>query len=157
MLAPVSHALSKMSRAWSLRAIVDGGVPVTFQEAVAIVQQLISLRNDDVELTPPFGSPSLDNIYLTDFGSIECRSSCATPAVSEAARLLDALLAESTETRVPGALRYAIARALLEVDAPPFDSIGALAATLARYEQEPRLVVLLGSEHVAEGYKSAAD
>ncbi|HET9832182.1 MAG TPA: hypothetical protein VFP91_10745 [Vicinamibacterales bacterium] len=132
-----------MSRAWSLRAIVDGGVPVTFQEAVAIVQQLISLQDDGAALTPPFGPPSLDNIYLSELGSIECRSSCATPAVSEAARLLDALLAQCTGTRVPGSLRYAIARALLEVDAPPFDSIDALAATLARYEHEPRSIVLL--------------
>jgi hypothetical protein len=39
---------------------------------------------------------------------------------------------------VPGGLRYALARALLDVDVPPFDSLDDFSETLARYERGPR-------------------
>jgi hypothetical protein len=40
--------------------------------------------------------------------------------------------------RVPGGLRYTIARALLDVDVPPFDSLEDFSETLTRYERGPR-------------------
>jgi hypothetical protein len=43
---------------------------------------------------------------------------------------------------MPGGLRYAIARALLDVDAPPFDSLADFSATLGRFEQGDRRLVL---------------
>src|SRR5215475_7116532 len=93
-------------------------------EAVAIVQQLIHSHphERDVAIEQPFGPPSPQNVYLDDDGSVTCRACQATPAVAEIAILLQLLLTCGTP-RVPGALRYAVARALHDVDAPPFDSI----------------------------------
>src|SRR6202035_2460603 len=47
-------------------------------------------------------------------------------------------------TRVPGGLRYTIARALREVVAPPFDSLADLSSALMRQERLDRSVVLRG-------------
>src|SRR3954462_3863036 len=94
-------------------------------EAVAIAQQLIrSIADHHVphELEPPFGPPSAENVFLNDDGSVVCRSCGATPAISEMAIFLDSLLPGGSQ-RVPGGLRYTIARALLDVEAPPFDSL----------------------------------
>ena len=64
---------------------------------------------------------------------MQCLGFAATPAVSEVAILLDALLTDATAP-VPGGLRYAIARALLDVDAPPFDSLEDFSDAIARFE-----------------------
>src|SRR5205807_3405203 len=76
-------------------------------------------------------------------GTVVCTCSAATPAVSEVAILLHALLPPDT-TRAPGGLRYAIHRALLEVEAPPFDSIEDFSRTLARFERGDRADVVRG-------------
>jgi len=60
-----------------------------------------------------------------------------TFATSEIACFLQEILPPET-SRIPGSLRYAIARALLEVDAPPFDSVAEFSETLARYERGNR-------------------
>src|SRR5688500_14638182 len=52
------------------------------------------------------------------------------------------MLPRGGPTPVPGALRYTMARAMLEVDAPPFDSIDELSAVLQRHEKGDRTVVL---------------
>ena len=52
---------------------------------------------------------------------------------------------------VPGGLRYAVARALLEVDAPPFDSLQALSVSLSRFETGDRRQVLRSLMARAEG------
>ena len=65
-----------------------------------------------------------------------CRACLAAPAVSEIARLVQSML--PADARIPGALRYTLARALLEVDARPFDSLDEMSATLARHEDGDR-------------------
>ena len=127
--------------------ILQGGVTIEPEEAVAIAQQLIAaIRGgacaDFAE--PPFGPPTPDRVVLCDDGSVTCRGCDATPAVSEVARLLEALLPPAP-ARVPGGLRYTIARALLDVDVAPFDSLDELSETLSRYERGVReqLVVRL--------------
>lgn len=111
-------------------------------EAVAIAQQLITSTNADVQGSSPLGPLSLDNVCLGMDGSVTCGTSIVRPAVSEIGVLLAEMLPREGTTRVPGALRYTIARALLEVDAPPFDSVTHLSAALARHEQGDRVAVL---------------
>jgi hypothetical protein len=134
----------------SLREIINRGVELKWFEAVAIAQQLIAsiaagvqpAVAGDVRPTSPLGPPSLDNVRLTPDGSVVCRACARTPAVSEIAVLLEAMLPRRRTPAAPGALRYTIARALLEVDAPPFDSLAELSAALTRLEQGERSGVL---------------
>ncbi len=120
--------------------ILQSGVVIEPEEAVAIAQQLIAAIRvgacaDLAE--PPYGPPTPDRVVLCDDGSVTCRGCDATPAVSEIARLLEALLPPAP-ARMPGGLRFTIARALLDVDVVPFDSLDELSETLARYERGPR-------------------
>jgi len=112
-------------------------------EAVAIVQSLIdrsSVSASDM-IHEPYGPPCPDNIELGSDGSIACTGCAATPAVSEMAILLETLLPRGTP-RVPGALRYAIARGLLEVEARPFDSLAEFSGSLLRFERGERADVI---------------
>lgn len=136
----------------SLADIQRAGVAFTADEAVAIVQRLI-LEHDNETPEPPFGPPSLTNVRLTDAGGVECRACEATPAVTEVAILLQAMLA--TTPHVPGGLRYAIARALHEVDAPPFDSVEEFSTTLSRYDANDREPII--RRLVERAQASAAD
>jgi hypothetical protein len=77
-------------------------------------------------------TPSTDEAVAAARALMRDRSS-ATPEVSEVALLLRRLLPIGT-AGVPGALHYAIARALREVDAPPFDSVEDFSNALARFE-----------------------
>ena len=126
------------------------GVVLQSHEAVVIAQRVI-------QPTKPFavresdGPPSLENVLLNADGSVVCRRSASTPSVSEIGALLRELL--SGTTGVPGGLRYAIGRALLEVEGPPFDSIEAFSRSLARYEQGERDEVL---RHLLERFNDAA-
>jgi hypothetical protein len=128
-----------MVKTASIAEIQQAGVTVEADEAVAIAQQLIAALSSqpDRPVEPPFGPPSAANVFLTDEGRVECRSSETTPAVSEIATLLQTLVPRGP-SRVAGGLRYAIARALLDVDVPPFDSLEDFSETLARYERGPR-------------------
>jgi len=126
----------------SLAELRARGVAFEAHEAVALAQQLIENSRTAVDVTPPLGPPSLDNVFLGPDGTVVCRGCAITPAVSEVAILLEALLPRTGTVRVPGGLRYAIARAFLEVDAPPFDSLAEFCATLARYERGPRAILL---------------
>jgi hypothetical protein len=56
--------------------------------------------------------------------------------------LLAEMLPHEGTVRVPGALRYTIARALSEVEAPPFASVVDLSAALSRHEQCDRVSVV---------------
>jgi hypothetical protein len=109
-------------------------------EAVAVAQELITSllqpRHPD-EARPPYGPPSPDNVFLKPDGSVVCRGCLATPAVSEVAIFLEQLLPAGSP-RVPGALRYTIARALLNVDVRPFDSLEELSRDLSRHERGDR-------------------
>src|SRR5438132_6976776 len=127
-----------MSTAISLSQLRARGVTFGPHEAVAIAQSLIHRADISAgAASRPFGPPALDTVVLRSDGSVVCTCSDATPAVSEIAILLQSMLPPGV-TRVPGGLRYAIGRALLEVDAPPFDSLDDFSRTLARYEQGER-------------------
>jgi Tol biopolymer transport system component len=128
----------------SLAALRDAGVALLPHEAVAIAQLLI--RHPDVSepvAHAPYGPPTPESVEVEADGSVLCTCSATTPAVSEVAILLNALLPPEI-TRVPGGLRYAIGRALLEVEAPPFDSIEDFSRALARFERGDRREVVRG-------------
>jgi hypothetical protein len=134
-----------MDRTASLAELLDHEPDVEPHEAVAIVQQLIHC---DVDCGHPAGSAdvapgplSIDRVRLEADGSAVCIGSDATPAVSEAANLLQRILPRGG-TQVPGGLRYTIARALLDVEAPPFDSLEDFSRALARFERGDRREVV---------------
>lgn len=116
------------------------GVVFEADEAVAIAQQLITSLRDPLntdELHAPYGPPSTENVFLEDDGSVACRGCRMTPVVSEVAIFLEDLLPPGSP-RVPGGLRYTMARALLNVDVPPFDSVEDFSRDLARHERGNR-------------------
>jgi hypothetical protein len=127
----------------SLSELRKSGVIFRGEEAVAIVQQLIHTvpPSGDTRIAPPFGPPSPDSVYLDNEGFVTCRTCESTLGVSEIAIFLQTLLPAGTP-RVPGALRYMIARALHDVDAPPFDSTEDFSAGLARFERGDRAAVV---------------
>jgi hypothetical protein len=131
-----------MNTAISLEELQTAGVSVSPQEAVAIVQSLVHTELSALDTTPPFGPPALETVTISADGSVVCRGCAATPGVYELGILLQTLL-EGT-TRVPGGLRYAIGRALLEVEAPPFDSLEQFSRALERFEQGDRRTVVRG-------------
>lgn len=132
-----------------LRSLPGRGVELRLHEAVAIVQELIH-SSADVALVPPLGPPSLESVVLLPNGRVGSRSCAATPAVSEVGRLLESMLPRG-RGQVAGGLRYTLARAQLEVDAPPFDSLEALSASLARFEAGDRRRVIRSVLARAEG------
>ena len=133
-----------MTLSASVAEIQQAGVTVEPEEAVAIAQQLIAtLRSGPPQhLDPPFGPPTVETVVLRQDGSVACLGCDATPAVSEIARLLQAML-PAGRSRIAGALRYTIARASLDVDAPPFDSVDDLSETLARFERGRRDLIVM--------------
>lgn len=119
-----------------LRSLLGRGVELRPHESVAIAQQLIH-SVADAALEPPFGPLRLDSVVIFPDGRVGSRSCAVTPAVSEVGRLLESMLALGRGP-LTGGLRYTLARAQLEVDAPPFDSLEALSASLARFENGDR-------------------
>ena len=141
-LARVWHSAMAMATLTSLTEIQKTGITLRPDEAVAIAQQLIQNPIDrDPPIDPPYGPPSPDNVYLDDEGFATCRACDSTPAVLEIGIFLQILLPPGTPL-VSGALRYTIARALLDVDAPPFDSVHELSDALARFERGDRTAVV---------------
>jgi hypothetical protein len=130
-----------MHRRPSIADLLRSGVSLQTPEAVAIVQQLIFSRPADVPPRPPFGPPTIENVFVGADGAVTCVACAATCAVSEMAALLQAMLPPA-RPGVPGSLRYAIARALLEVDAPPFDSLDEFSRALARHERGDRMAAV---------------
>jgi hypothetical protein len=120
----------------TLSELLDRDVELTCADAVALVQ-LMMFEADITSARAPYGPPSLDNIALAADGSVHCMHTAATPSLVEAAVLLQALVARSHD-RLPGGLRYAIGRALLEVEAPPFDTLEDFSAALTRFESGDR-------------------
>ncbi len=124
----------------SIAELHGAGIRFEANEAVAIAQQLISSlrdRNAPDQAEPPYGPPSAANVFLNQDGSVVCRGCSTTPTVSEIGIFLDELLIVGSP-RVPGAVRYTIARALLNVDVPPFDSLDDFSRDLARHERGDR-------------------
>src|SRR3954469_158377 len=109
----------------SIAELLNAGLTLEAHEAVAIAQQLVGdLRQGEHTsgLEPPYGPPTATNVILMSDGSVTCVGCETTPAVSEVSIFLDALLPAGSP-RVPGGLRYTIARGMLDVDVPPFDSL----------------------------------
>jgi len=128
----------------SLAALRDAEITLRPHEAVAIAQLLIHHPEASAAVArPPYGPPTPESVEVDSDGTVVCTCSASTPAVSEVAILLHALLPPDT-TRAPGGLRYAIHRALLEVEAPPFDSIEDFSRALARFERGDRAEVVRG-------------
>jgi hypothetical protein len=89
----------------------------------------------------PVGPPTLSTVRLSEDGTVSCSSCGITPSVAEVAILLNEMLQQSG-TKAGGGLRYAIARALLQVDAPPFESTADFSRALQRHgEGEPQRIV----------------
>jgi WD40-like Beta Propeller Repeat len=124
--------------------LLNHGVRLQSHEAVAIAQQLIHNISAPVKLQPPLGPPSISNVQLADEGSVACLGCEVTPSVFEIAVLLQTLLPAGAG-HVPGGLRYAIARGLLEVDVPPFDSIREFSRALERFERGDRRAAVRGA------------
>jgi len=131
-----------MPQARSISYVLKSGVALDHQTAIAIAKELIASIAAGVDVAPPFGPPSLDNVVLESDGSVTCRACATSPAVFEIALLLDAMLPHDSRIRVPGALRYTIARGLHEVDVPPFDSLRDFAAALERHAAGDRRALL---------------
>jgi len=93
----------------ALSALTARGIQLKPHKAVAVVQQLI-YSNGRVELTQPFGPPTLDTVVICVDGRVFSRASAVAPAISEIGRLFEALLPQGS-VAVPGGLRYTIARA----------------------------------------------
>jgi WD40 repeat protein len=115
-----------------LADLIAEGVRLAPQEAVAIAQLLI--ENGTVTSSP-------ENVQLAADGGAWGVGCDVTAAVFEVARLLQTLIPPGTPG-VPGALRYAIARGLLEVIAPPFESLAEFSRSLERFERGDRAAVV---------------
>jgi hypothetical protein len=139
-LALLSQCSPGMTPSESLRDVIGRGVALNPSEAVAIAQQLIASANTERLRQLPLRPLSLENVRLGADGSIACE--CTVTGVAEIGMLLAEMLPAEGTVRVPGALRYTIARALSQVDAPSFDSISQLSAALARHELGDRGSVL---------------
>jgi hypothetical protein len=123
-----------MSTSLSIAELLSHEVVPQPHEAVAIAQSVMG--EDARSSEPPFGPLSPETVRISADGTVVCVGCDVAPAVSEVAILLETMLASSA--KVPGGLRYTIARALLEVDAPPFDSLSDFSASLERFEQGDR-------------------
>jgi len=133
-----------MTTTASIAELQQARVTLEAGEAVAVTQQLIqALRqcDGDAGVEPPYGPPTASNVILNADGTVTCAACGTTPAISEIAIFLDTLLPPGSP-RVPGGLRYLIARGLLEVDVPPFDSLDDFSQALQRHEREPRVEVV---------------
>ena len=118
----------------ALSDVLGRRVRLETHEAVALVREL---------LAQPSGNPTLENIQLGSDGSASCISTDGAPSVSSVAYLLLTLLPDGTP-RVPAPLRYAIARGLDAVEAPPFRSLEEFSSALARFEKGTSREVLRG-------------
>jgi hypothetical protein len=118
----------------ALSHLLGRGVRLETHEAVALARQL---------LAHACGIPTPENIQLGSDGSASCISTDGMPSVASVAGLLLTLLPAGTPN-VPAPLRYAIARGLEAVEAPPFASLGEFSSALERFEKGASRDVLRG-------------
>jgi Tol biopolymer transport system component len=118
----------------ALSHLLGRGVRLEPHEAVALAREL---------LAHPCGIPTPENIELGSDGSASCISTAGMPSVASVADLLLTLLPAGTPN-VPAPLRYAIARGLEAVEAPPFASLGEFSSALERFENGASRDVLQG-------------
>jgi WD40 repeat protein len=118
----------------ALSHLLGRGVRLETHEAVALAREL---------LAHPCGIPTPGNIELGSDGSVSCISTDGMCSVASIAGLLLTLLPAGTRD-VPAPLRYAIARGLEAVEAPPFRSLREFSDALARFEKGASRDVLRG-------------
>jgi hypothetical protein len=109
----------------ALSHLLRRGVRLETHEAVALAREL---------LAHPGGIPTPDNVQLGSDGSASCIVIDGMPSTASVADLLLTLLPAGTPN-VPAPLRYAIARGLESVEAPPFASLGDFSSALERFEK----------------------
>lgn len=119
-----------MAARTSIAELIGAGTTLTAAEAVAIARAALTCPPASDTAGEQADVPA--TIFIEPDGSLVYRGAQA-PTIAEVALLLRSLLPESTPG-VPGGLRYAIARALHEVDAPPFGSADEFSNTLARFQ-----------------------
>ena len=130
----------------SLAELLRADVALRPEEALAIAQQLMH-RSSESGVHPnrpnalPPGPPTPANVLLDGDGSASCPACEATLAVAEVAIVLRGVRA-SMPSHWVGSVRDLVARALLDVDAPPFDSLGDFSRALARHERGDRTEVV---------------
>lgn len=136
------------SRSVSLRDLISDGTTIQPHEAVTIVQQVCRYLAWKSSLGEAVCVPPIEEIRIDAAG--EAAITDLTPAdaplsVLELARLLESLLPPPSRDQrraVPGPLRFAIARALGDVDARAFASAAEFSAALARFERDaPRQAI----------------
>ena len=118
----------------ALSHLLGRGLRLETHEAVALAREL---------LAHPCGIPTPENIQLGSDGSASCISTDGMPSVASVADLLVTLLPSGTPN-VPAPLRYAIARGLEAVEAPPFASLDEFSSALERFEKGASRDVLRG-------------
>ena len=118
----------------ALSHLLGRGVRLETHEAVALAREL---------LAHACGHPTPENIQLRSDGSAFCISTHGVPSVASVADLLLTLLPAGTPD-VPAPLRYAIARGIEAVEAPPFASLAEFSSALERFEKGPSRDVLRG-------------
>ncbi len=117
----------------SIAELLESGITLTVSEAVAIARAALAFHAPRAaDSAAPSGLPLPETILVEADGSI-VGPDAAPPTVSEVAQLLHGLLPAGSPG-VPGGLRYAIARALGEVDAPPFGSPDDFSIILSRFQ-----------------------
>ena len=107
-------------------SLAGRSVRLETHEAVALARELLAHR---------CGLPTPENIQLGSDGSASCISTDGMPSVASVADLLLTLL-PAGHFNVPAPLRYAIARGLEVVEAPPFASLGEFSSALERVRKE---------------------
>src|SRR5947207_10092496 len=125
----------------SIAEVMGRGVTIQPHEAVAVAQEVASAAAAEPSTTgSSHAPPALQTVRLGPDGSVTSAASDGVPSISEIATFLQAMLA--SPGKVTGALRFMIARALLEVDVPPFDSLEEFLRVLARFESSDRRAAL---------------
>ena len=130
----VLHSPTNTMLTIALSHLLGRGVRLETHEAVALAREL---------LARPCGIPTPENIQLGSDGSASCISTSGMPSVASVADLLLTLLPAGTPN-VPAPLRYAVARGLEAVEAPPFASLGEFSSALERFEKGASRDVLRG-------------
>jgi len=139
-----------MIRRVSIDELLRAGTTFDAGEVLAIARELIHPTDPPAyEPRTPFGPPSAENVLVEPDGTVWCSCCQTPPTVSELAIFLQGLLPREAPG-VAGSIRYALARALHEVDAPPFDSLDDFVQALSRHDQgDSRAVVRAMLDRVA--------
>jgi hypothetical protein len=138
----------------SVAELLRAGITITVEEAVAIALAALECQRSS-STDGAADQPLPETVFIDAEGSVVCTRSAAPPTIAEVAGFLRGVLPAGSPG-VPGGLQYAIARALHEVDAPPFDSPQRFAAALVRFqtgtagEQFKRLLVRAQDAAVSE-------